>query len=129
MTLSSYDRYCAEIVAQTDLLRCCIEGADLTVTVPSCPGWNVGQLLRHASAVPNAGPRRPYGPGRRSRSPTNISATCPLIRRDVMAGVRVGEGVPWSVIPDSMVKYAPAIRLGTASTEAIRCRPPWCGRW
>ncbi|MGH4014867.1 MAG: maleylpyruvate isomerase N-terminal domain-containing protein [Pseudonocardiaceae bacterium] len=47
MTLLSYDRFCSEIVAQTDLLRSCIEGADLTVPVPSCPGWNVGQLLRH----------------------------------------------------------------------------------
>ncbi len=47
MTLLSYDRYCSEIVAQTDLLRSCIEGTDLTVPVPSCPGWNVGQLLRH----------------------------------------------------------------------------------
>ncbi|MEV7011034.1 maleylpyruvate isomerase family mycothiol-dependent enzyme [Streptosporangium sp. NPDC051022] len=47
MSLLSYDRHCAEIVAQTDLLRSRIEGADLTVPVPSCPGWNVGQLLRH----------------------------------------------------------------------------------
>ena len=43
----SYDRCCTEIVAQTELLRSCIEGADLTVPVPSCPGWNAGQLLRH----------------------------------------------------------------------------------
>jgi uncharacterized protein (TIGR03083 family) len=43
----SYDRCCAEIVAQTELLASCIEGADLTVPVPSCPGWNAGQLLRH----------------------------------------------------------------------------------
>jgi uncharacterized protein (TIGR03083 family) len=47
MTKLSYDRYCSEIVAQTDLLRGSIEGADLTVQVPSCPGWNAGQLLRH----------------------------------------------------------------------------------
>lgn len=43
----SHDRYCSEIVAQTDLLRTCIKEADLTVPVPTCPGWNVGQLLRH----------------------------------------------------------------------------------
>jgi uncharacterized protein (TIGR03083 family) len=47
MTVLSYDRYCSEIVAQTGLLRSCLEGADLTVPVPSCPGWNVGQLARH----------------------------------------------------------------------------------
>jgi uncharacterized protein (TIGR03083 family) len=42
-----FDRYCAEIVTQTELLVDTITGTDLTVTVPSCPGWNVGQLLRH----------------------------------------------------------------------------------
>jgi uncharacterized protein (TIGR03083 family) len=47
MAALSYDRYCSQIVAQTALLRSCIEGADLTVPVPSCPGWNAGQLLRH----------------------------------------------------------------------------------
>ncbi|MGH3942269.1 MAG: maleylpyruvate isomerase N-terminal domain-containing protein [Pseudonocardiaceae bacterium] len=47
MTRLSYERYCAEIVTQTDLLRSCIKGADLTVSVPSCPSWNLGQLLRH----------------------------------------------------------------------------------
>jgi uncharacterized protein (TIGR03083 family) len=47
MTRLSYDRLCTEIVAQTDLVRSAIEGADLTVPVPSCPGWNAGQLLRH----------------------------------------------------------------------------------
>lgn len=47
MNAVSYDRYCSEIVAQTALLARVIEGADLTMPVPSCPGWNVGQLLRH----------------------------------------------------------------------------------
>lgn len=47
MTLLSFDRMCAEIVTQTGLLASRIEGADLTVPVRSCPGWNVGQLLRH----------------------------------------------------------------------------------
>ncbi|MFI0815813.1 maleylpyruvate isomerase family mycothiol-dependent enzyme [Streptomyces sp. NPDC021098] len=47
MTLLSFDRMCAEIVTQTGLLASRIEGADLTVPVPSCPDWNVGQLLRH----------------------------------------------------------------------------------
>ncbi|MGY0057364.1 maleylpyruvate isomerase family mycothiol-dependent enzyme [Streptomyces sp. LZ34] len=47
MTLLSHDRQCAEIAAQTDLLQPIVKGADLTAPVPSCPGWNVGQLLRH----------------------------------------------------------------------------------
>jgi uncharacterized protein (TIGR03083 family) len=43
----SHSRYCDEIVTQAELLRSAIEGADLTVDVPSCPGWNAGQLVRH----------------------------------------------------------------------------------
>ncbi|MBT2382906.1 maleylpyruvate isomerase family mycothiol-dependent enzyme [Streptomyces sp. ISL-11] len=51
MTSLGFDRLCSEIVAQTDLLRCRVEGADLSVPVPSCPGWNVGQLLRHVGGA------------------------------------------------------------------------------
>lgn len=47
MTRLSYDRYCAEIVIQTDILRAVVEGADLTTAVPTCPGWSLGELLRH----------------------------------------------------------------------------------
>ncbi|MFD2762988.1 maleylpyruvate isomerase family mycothiol-dependent enzyme [Micromonospora eburnea] len=47
MTGLSFDRHCAEIVAQSDLLRSHLDPADLTVAVPSCPGWNLGQLARH----------------------------------------------------------------------------------
>lgn len=43
----SYERFCAEIVTQTDALRSHIKGADLTAAVPSCPDWNLNQLLRH----------------------------------------------------------------------------------
>ena len=46
MTLD-FERHCAEIVAQTALLTGYIDGADLTVRVPTCPDWNVSQLLRH----------------------------------------------------------------------------------
>src|SRR5258707_2518074 len=47
MTLLNFDRYCSEIVAQTDLLTSAMTDADLTVPVPTCPGWTVGHLLRH----------------------------------------------------------------------------------
>ena len=40
------DHRCA-IIAETDVLCAAVDGADLTRAVPSCPGWNVGQLLRH----------------------------------------------------------------------------------
>jgi hypothetical protein len=32
-------------------LKSCIEDADLTLPVPSCPGWNLGQMLRPLGAV------------------------------------------------------------------------------
>jgi uncharacterized protein (TIGR03083 family) len=43
----SFDRYCAEIVVQTDALAATLAGADLTSPVRGCPGWDVGQLVRH----------------------------------------------------------------------------------
>lgn len=51
MTDLSFDDYCTEIVVQTGLLESTIKGADLALPVPSCPGWNVGQLVRHLSRV------------------------------------------------------------------------------
>ena len=49
MSRLSFERYCTEIVTQTELLRSTIEGpgADLSAPVPSCPGWTVNQLVRH----------------------------------------------------------------------------------
>jgi uncharacterized protein (TIGR03083 family) len=51
VTLLSYDRYCDEIVAQAGLMGSCLKDADLTIPVPSCPGWNVGRLVRHLGDV------------------------------------------------------------------------------
>jgi uncharacterized protein (TIGR03083 family) len=47
MVLLTFSRYCDEIVAQTDLLRAGLDGADLAAPVPSCPAWNLDELLRH----------------------------------------------------------------------------------
>ncbi|MGH3234002.1 MAG: maleylpyruvate isomerase family mycothiol-dependent enzyme [Streptosporangiaceae bacterium] len=51
MTVLNYDRYCAEIVTQTDLLSSCVKGADPAIPAPSCPGWSLGRLLRHLGDV------------------------------------------------------------------------------
>ncbi|MFL4902145.1 maleylpyruvate isomerase N-terminal domain-containing protein [Streptomyces sp. MMS24-I2-30] len=45
------DRYRAEILTQTDLLRDLLAGADPTVHVPTCPEWNLGQLARHVGGA------------------------------------------------------------------------------
>jgi uncharacterized protein (TIGR03083 family) len=46
-TLMDFERHCAEIVTQTELLAEGVTGADLTAQVPSCPEWTLGGLLRH----------------------------------------------------------------------------------
>ncbi|WP_174857637.1 maleylpyruvate isomerase family mycothiol-dependent enzyme [Streptomyces lydicus] len=43
-----FDDHCTEIVHQADLLSTGLdEGTRLTASVPSCPDWNLAQLLRH----------------------------------------------------------------------------------
>lgn len=42
-----YERYCGEIGAQTELLAHLLPGRDMATPVPSCPGWTVGQAVRH----------------------------------------------------------------------------------
>jgi uncharacterized protein (TIGR03083 family) len=55
MTLLEHDRYCDEIITQTDLLREVVKGADLSVTVPTTPDWTLAQLLRHVGGNLRAG--------------------------------------------------------------------------
>jgi uncharacterized protein (TIGR03083 family) len=47
VTPPTFERCCHEIVRQTDLLRAQVAGADTTVPVPTCPGWDLARLLRH----------------------------------------------------------------------------------
>jgi uncharacterized protein (TIGR03083 family) len=42
---------CAGIVGQADLLASTVKAADLAVRVPSCPDWNLAQLMRHVGGV------------------------------------------------------------------------------
>lgn len=47
MTLLGHDRYCDEIVTQTNLLAELLPGADLSAVVPTCPDWSLADLVRH----------------------------------------------------------------------------------
>src|SRR5262249_37107428 len=47
MTPLTHDRYCHEVVAQTGMLADVLRGADLSVTVPTCPDWTLAGLVRH----------------------------------------------------------------------------------
>ncbi|KUF18307.1 maleylpyruvate isomerase family mycothiol-dependent enzyme [Streptomyces silvensis] len=51
MTFMPLDRYAAQIIAQTGKLTDQIKGADLAVPVPTCPGWSLGDLLRHVGGA------------------------------------------------------------------------------
>ncbi|MFH8796630.1 maleylpyruvate isomerase family mycothiol-dependent enzyme [Streptomyces sp. NPDC017941] len=51
MTRLAYDRYRAEVARQLALFRETLTGADLTVTVPTCPEWTLGQLARHTGGA------------------------------------------------------------------------------
>jgi uncharacterized protein (TIGR03083 family) len=43
----AFERLCAEIVLQAETLAATIRGADLARPVPTCPGWDIGRLVRH----------------------------------------------------------------------------------
>jgi uncharacterized protein (TIGR03083 family) len=51
MTLLSHERYCDELVRETDLLRAILVDADLSVRVPTCPEWTLGELARHVGGA------------------------------------------------------------------------------
>ncbi|MGW8374162.1 maleylpyruvate isomerase N-terminal domain-containing protein [Streptomyces sp. ODS28] len=43
----SHDEYCTELAEQARLFRAAVRGADLSVRVPTCPDWTLGDLVRH----------------------------------------------------------------------------------
>src|SRR5919202_6588720 len=43
----TYDRFCDEVVSQTDLLIDVLRDADLSLGVPTTPDWTLAQLIRH----------------------------------------------------------------------------------
>jgi len=105
-----FDRYCDEIVTQTSLLTSAITGTDLTGPVPSCPDWNVGQLLRHLGGAQRwaAGIVRSRATGPVRREFTDLSA---YIREDpAVTGPWLAEG---------------AARLAGALREAGAGTPVW----
>ncbi|MBB5102328.1 maleylpyruvate isomerase family mycothiol-dependent enzyme [Streptomyces spectabilis] len=51
MTKVTFDRHVSEIITQADLLRTQVKDADLAVPVRTCPGWSLGDLLRHVGGA------------------------------------------------------------------------------
>jgi uncharacterized protein (TIGR03083 family) len=42
-----HERYCSEIIAQTGRLREIIRSSGLSLSVPTCPDWSLGELATH----------------------------------------------------------------------------------
>jgi uncharacterized protein (TIGR03083 family) len=132
MTVLSYDRYCDEIVTQTGLLTSAITGADLTVQVPTCPDWNLSQLLRHLGGAQRWAAEivrsRAAGPVRRDF--TDLSAYAredpavvgPWLAEGAAALREAGPGTPvWTPIASGFTDfYARRFTHGGVRTK----RPP-----
>ncbi|MGW7661593.1 maleylpyruvate isomerase N-terminal domain-containing protein [Streptomyces sp. NPDC054756] len=55
MTPPAFEDHCDAIVTQTERLTAQVRGAGLSAPVPTCPGWTLGQLLRHGGGAPTGG--------------------------------------------------------------------------
>ncbi|MEV3928553.1 MULTISPECIES: maleylpyruvate isomerase family mycothiol-dependent enzyme [unclassified Streptomyces] len=51
MTHLAHERYCDEILAQTELLGALVEDAALSRRVPTCPDWNLRELVLHVGGA------------------------------------------------------------------------------
>ena len=51
MRVPDHEWYCAGAEAEIALMAVAVSGADLSGTVPTCPGWTIGRLVAHIGAV------------------------------------------------------------------------------
>ncbi|MCX5396703.1 maleylpyruvate isomerase family mycothiol-dependent enzyme [Streptomyces sp. NBC_00102] len=51
MTALAYERYCDELLVQTNRLRSVLDGADLAAKVPTCPEWTLRDLAVHVGGA------------------------------------------------------------------------------
>jgi uncharacterized protein (TIGR03083 family) len=49
--MTNFDGYVARSATQTELLRDALDGADPTLPVPTCPGWDLTALATHLGTV------------------------------------------------------------------------------
>ena len=96
----SADRWYAEIESSTETMAGIVDGADLSVTVPTCPEWTLRKLATHV--------------GRTHRWAGEITST------------RSAEFIPLQQVPDGRIpddpaKQAPWLRAGAARLiDAVR---------
>jgi len=81
------ERYYAEITASTGALAGLVDGAELTLQVPTCPDWTLRQLATHVGRAQRWAAEivstRSRGPSRSATSPTGGS---PTTRPGTLAG-------------------------------------------
>lgn len=98
-------------VAQTSLLVSALDGADLSVPVPACPGWTLNQLLRHLGYA-----HRWIDQLVRERRPVADRSISKAHAVDSYAGERAADLAPW--LADGAARLAEALR-GVAPDEPI----------
>jgi uncharacterized protein (TIGR03083 family) len=98
MARLAFDRYYAELAAETEKLAAAMSDADLTAQVPTCPEWTLDQLVRHV------GTGHRWAAGMVER---RVSAPEPMDQSEVPAGTG----------PRSAWLLAGARRLATAVRE------------
>ncbi|MFI1967930.1 maleylpyruvate isomerase family mycothiol-dependent enzyme [Streptomyces cinnamoneus] len=54
MSLLSHERYCGEVIAETELLCTALRDADVSTPVPTCPDWTLAQLVLHLGGAHRA---------------------------------------------------------------------------
>ena len=108
MRVPDHEWYCAGAEAEIALMAVAVSGADLSGTVPTCPGWTMGRLVAHIGVV--------------HRWATQIvatRATAPVDRRDLDTG-----------FPDEDSGWAAWLAAGAAPlTAALRSAGPDAPVW
>ena len=108
MQVPDHEWYCAGAETEVALMASAVSGADLSGTVPTCPGWTMGRLVAHIGVV--------------HRWATQIvatRATAPVDRRDLDTG-----------FPDEDSGWAAWLAAGAAPlTAALRSAGPDAPVW
>ena len=102
-----FDRYHTEIRTQTALLTADVADADLRSPVPSCPGWRLGDLVRH------------IGEGHRWAEAT-VRTRAPEFRPDAKMRVLDGDDsgkLPVDWLIDGAAEFADALREAGPDAE------------
>jgi uncharacterized protein (TIGR03083 family) len=109
-----FERHCTEIVTQTELLTTGIKGVDLGSPVPSCPGWHLGNLVRHV------------GGGHRWAEEIVRTRATGFIPDDQVRKLDGTDELPATWLLDGATRLADTLRLAGLDVQ-IWAPPPFTG--